>query len=372
MNNIEVKKVNRNNLLRYMLRSEQISKRNAAAALGLSIPTVTQGLHDLLSMGLVREDGSLESRGGRKSVGYKCIKDAKVAVGVDITRSHVNVVAIDLAMNLLFFNRTRMEVRNDEESYQNLRTFIQSSITDNGLDASSIIGLGVSLPAIISGNGKDILAMHEEMKISYDLYNIMSEWFPYPINIQNDADSAGTAEILMRELKEENTVYYYFGPSVGGSIMLNGKPVPGINRRAGEFGHMTLHPGGRECYCGRKGCVNAYCSTNILSECTGDNLEDFFQHLESGDKTCKDVWEKYMDSLALAIHNMISAFDLNIIIGGYLGKHMPPYMPTLEKKIMQMDPYLDDIHFITPAILKYEAAAIGAAAGFIENYLSAV
>ena len=67
LSNIEVKKQNRNSVLRYMLKAEAAPKNMIAEALGLSIPTVAQGIRELEEKGLVKEEGVLESMGGRKA-----------------------------------------------------------------------------------------------------------------------------------------------------------------------------------------------------------------------------------------------------------------------------------------------------------------
>lgn len=371
LNNIEVKRLNRNNLLQHMLKEERISKSSAAQAVHLSIPTVTQCLNDLLEMGLAQEEGAMESIGGRKSMAYRCIKDAKTAIGVDITRNHVNIVVVDLAMNLLYSKRVNIRLHDEEASYEELRAIINNSIRESKVDSSSILGLGISLPGFIDETGKNIFGMHEEMEITYRLYDIVQKWFPFPVYMQNDADSAGQAEIRTRSTIK-NAVYFFVSMSVGGAIIIDGKTVYGRTRRGGEFGHMTLIPGGEKCYCGRLGCVNAYCSTNLLSELTEGNLQEFFRQLEAGREDCVNTWEKYLDSMALAIHNLLAAFDMEIIIGGYLGQYIGPYMDQLEKRLKKMDSYLTDIQFIQPAVLKHEASAIGAAGVFIDKYLAEI
>lgn len=371
LNNIEVKRINRNNLLMHILQTDQFSKRSAATALQLSIPTVTQCLNDLINMGLAKEEGTMASIGGRRSVGYRCIKDARTAVGIDITRNHVNLVILDLAMNIIYSRRVKMSLHDTEASYQELKSLIGRTIEESGVDREHILGIGLSLPAIIGEDGRKINGMHEQMEISYDIYNIMKDWFPFPLHIENDANSAGFAEIKKRGFVN-NAVYFFVSPSVGGAVIINGKSVYGQTRRTGEFGHMTLVPDGRLCYCGRKGCVNAYCTTELLSDLTDGNLKEFFEKLQDGDESCRSVWEDYLDSLALALHNLLSAFDMEIIIGGYLGQYIAPYRPDLEKRMKKLDPYLKNIDFIQPAILQYEASAIGAASIFVEKYLSAV
>ena len=59
LSNIEVKRMNRNSVLRYMLKQEEVSKANIAGVLHLSIPTVTQSLKELCNIGLVKEAGTM-------------------------------------------------------------------------------------------------------------------------------------------------------------------------------------------------------------------------------------------------------------------------------------------------------------------------
>lgn len=68
LSNIEVKRMNRNNILRYMLANGSNAKNTIAAALDLSIPTVAQCLKELQEQGLVEEEGTMKSIGGRKAM----------------------------------------------------------------------------------------------------------------------------------------------------------------------------------------------------------------------------------------------------------------------------------------------------------------
>ena len=253
LSNIEVKRMNRNNILRYMLANGSNAKNTIAAALDLSIPTVAQCLKELQEQGLVEEEGTMKSIGGRKAMAFRAIPDAKIAVGVDITRNHANIVVTDLAMNVIHFSRKKIRLYDEAESYAQLHALIDAVLQESGVKMDRILGMGVSLPAIIDETGTKIYAMHEQMQISYHLYEIIKDWFPFPVSLGNDADSAGRAELI------------------------NGETFYGHNRRAGEFGHMTLVPDGKKCYCGRDGCVNSYCSTENLSDLTDGDLGEFFE-----------------------------------------------------------------------------------------------
>ncbi|MDO4260763.1 MAG: ROK family transcriptional regulator [Eubacteriales bacterium] len=370
LSNMEVKRMNRNNILRYILEKESVSKNTVASALDLSVPTVAQCLKELQELGLVEEEGAMKSIGGRKAMAFRAVKDAKAALGVDITRNHVNIVITDLAMRLIYSRRVNIRVC-DEASFERLRQVICEAIEASRIPQDRILGMGVSLPAIIDGTGKKIFGMHEQMSISYEFYESVKDWFDFPVFMGNDADSAGRAESAVRKVRG-NRVYFFVSPSVGGAVILDGKTFYGKNRRAGEFGHMILVPGGKKCYCGRVGCVNGYCSTENLSDLTGGDLDLFFRRLEEKDEACMEVWDRYLDYVALAVHNLLTSFDMEIIIGGYLGQYIGKYMDDLFRRVRKLDGYVTDPHFIEPAILKYEASAIGAAMVFTEQYIAGI
>lgn len=371
LSNIEVKRMNRNNILRYMLANGSNAKNTIAAALDLSIPTVAQCLKELQEQGLVEEEGTMKSIGGRKAMTFRAIPDAKIAVGVDITRNHANIVVTDLAMNVIHFSRKKIRMYDEAESYAQLHALIDAVIQESGVKMDRILGMGVSLPAIIDENGTKIYAMHEPMQISYHLYEIIKNWFPFPVSLGNDADSAGRAELIDRGVTD-NRLFFFVSPSVGGSVFINGETFYGHNRRAGEFGHMTLVPDGKKCYCGRAGCVNSYCSTENLSDLTDGDLGEFFERLKKQDEICLKTWDKYLDYLALAIHNLMTSFDMDMVIGGYLGQYLGDYMDDLKNRVRKFDSYLTGSDFVQPARLKYEASALGAANIFLERYISEV
>ena len=132
----------------------------------------------------------------------------------------------------------------------------------------------------------------------------------------------------------------FVSQSVGGAIIIDGKAFYGKSQRGGEFGHMILVPNGRSCYCGRLGCLNAYCSTKNLSDMTNEDLGSFFAGIESGDESLIKVWDEYLDYLALAIHNLNMAFDCEVVIVGYLGQYIGTYIEGLRTRVKSLKAYM--------------------------------
>ncbi|MDD2971582.1 MAG: ROK family protein [Lachnospiraceae bacterium] len=367
ISNMEVKKQNKINVLKYMLKADAVPIKAAAMALNLSVPTVTQCLNELAMLGLMEECGALDSQGGRKAMSYQAMKDAKLAIGIDLTTNHVNIVIINLSKEVRYNVRLRFHLKNDENSFQELRSIIEEEIKKSGIEEEKILGIGCSLPAIIDESGTKILGREEDFDISYDFYEKISKWFSCPVVLGNDATCAALSEVEMQDI--DTFIYYMVSQTVGGAIILSGKPFRGISQRAGEFGHITMIKDGKECYCGRKGCVNGYCSIKQLSDMADGKIEDFFKKVEKKELQFVAAWEEYLDYLALSIHDIMMVMDADIIIGGYISKYIGPYMEYLKGKITAIDGYLSEYPFIRQSKLGYEAAAIGTASLFVNDYI---
>ena len=91
-----------------------------------------------------------------------------------------------------------------------------------------------------------------------------------------DAECAAGLE-LWKHTELTDAVYLSLGEHLGGAIIADGKIQRGRTGRTGAFEHMTLEKGGRQCYCGKLGCVECYCSADALLH-SGEALPDFLYH----------------------------------------------------------------------------------------------
>lgn len=372
LSNAEIKKVNRNNILRYLLKSDIVSKNGIAYNLELTAPTVTSALKDLQDLGLIKEEGAMDSNGGRKSMGYSCNKDAKFAVGVNISKDYVDLAIVNLVLEAIYTRHEKVRIRGNETSYKWLKEYIGDAIEKSRIPQKKILGIGYALPAIIDESGTRIYGLHEEMDLPRNFYEIVHEWFPYPAVLRREAVCAGSAVASDLDIEGE-AVYLNLSPSVGGTVIKKGRAVNlGINCRKGEFGHLTLVPNGRQCFCGRKGCLNVYCSTDNLTVLTGGDLSLFFERLKEGKTEYTKVWDEYLKYLALSIHNLMTCFDEKLILGGDLARYLPPYTKEIQRRVASYDSYLQDVSYLDIGALSFDAASIGAAAHFIEKFIAAV
>ena len=86
----------------------------------------------------------------------------------------------------------------------------------------------------------------------------VGRFFSYPCFFLNDANAGAYAEGIYNE-EAERFFYLSLSNTVGGAFFCDDELMQGKNFRCGEVGHMTVVMDGEYCYCGKRGCLDAYC-----------------------------------------------------------------------------------------------------------------
>mgnify|MGYP002512322686 CR=1 FL=1 len=385
-NSLEVKKLNRNRVFRYVNGRRETSMPDISAALDISGPTVLTIVKELKSAGVVEEVGALESTGGRKAKAIASVKEARYAVGMDITGNHVGFAYTDLSMKVLDHERIRKHFYNEEHYFQEIGELLKDFIARNHIPEGQIEGVGIALPGIVDRE-KNLLTRSHVLGIQEASNRMWTKYIPYPCELLNDANAAAITEDICCERPESNMVYLSLSNSVGGAVIFAdemksnmGTKVGnddmtmymGNNWRSGEFGHMVIHSEGRTCYCGKKGCLDAYCSALKLAGLEEGNLSAFFMEMESGNEEYKRIWEDYLQDLAIAVDNLRMCFDCEIVLGGYVGNHMEPYIERFKEIVSKKNIFGGSGEYVRVCQYREESSAYGAALYQIENYISKI
>lgn len=367
-NNRDVKKNNRIDTLRAILSSGRISQPELATRLGHSGPTVLQNVRELITLGLVTEAGVFDSTGGRKAKAFAPVCDSHLAVGVEITRTHLGLVVIDLAGQLVCYERRKISFSMTEEYLQALHQAVDALLEQASVAPEKILGVGISLPGILNSEGTMLTSSHV-----LRLYNVATANFsrnlPFPCFFINDANAAGLAEVYDHNSRE-SLVYLSLSNSVGGAILTDGQLYTGIHQRAGEFGHNTLVPDGRLCYCGKRGCLDAYCNAGILADLAGGSLPLFFEGLRAGHSSYTYAWNEYLNHLAVAVNNLHMSFDCTVVAGGYVGSYLEEFAGHFREMLAARNTFEPDASYFRFCRHKVGASAIGAALLPVEDFLT--
>lgn len=382
-NNIEVKRNNRNRVFRYVNSHGKTSRPEIAEALGMSVPTVMQMVSELEEAGLLREAGELQSTGGRKARAIEPVWDSCYAIGLDVTRNHIGLLATNLSGQVLLHERICKPFVNDDSYYREAGEILRQFLEQAGLSEKKILGVGISIPGVVDSVKNRIIHSHV-LQISHVSADIFQKYIPYPCTLINDANAAGSTEGLENAGEGRHMVYLSLSNSVGGAVIFHtgdargnqqsglGHIYVGNHWRSGEFGHMVIYPDGQECYCGKKGCLDVYCSALRLADLAEGRLENFFEGLEQGDPEMRKAWETYLDILAVAVENLHMAFDCDVVLGGYVGSFMEPYLAEFRKRIEKNNIFDDGGSYVKVCRYRVEASAFGAALYYIDQYVRSV
>lgn len=365
--NMEIKKRNRNRIFRYICKHGTVSNPDIAYDMKMSLPTVTQITKELIEKGFVEETGELQSTGGRRAKALSAAINVKQAVGLDITKNHISFVLTNLTGEILNHVRIFLPYNHEEAYYRRVNDELESFLEESNVDRKRILGIGISFPGIIDLDRQMITYSHI-LGVKMISFDSVSSFFNYPCCFLNDANAGAYAEGICSD-ERERFFYLSLSNTVGGAIFDNNRLVQGDHFRCGEVGHMTVIPDGKICYCGKKGCLDAYCSAAILSAAAGGKLEKFFELLEKNDQRAAEIWDVYTGYLAVALNNIRMLLDCDIILGGYVGSYAEPYLQDIWNKVLERNTFTEERQFVKSCRYKVGAAALGAALEVIENFV---
>lgn len=206
-----------------------------------------------------------------------------------------------------------------------------------------------------------------------------------PVHVTNDANAAALGEMtygLARGMKD--FIVLTLGTGVGSGIVINGQMVYGCDGMAGELGHVIMRRDGRECGCGRRGCLEAYCSAtgvartarewltatdrpSLLREIPMEKITslDVCIAAGKGDAMANEIFQFTGEMLGEACANFaaFSSPEAFIFFGGMTKAGdliMKPIEETYRAKVMPV--FRDKPKFLVSSLDGAGAAVLGAAA----------
>jgi glucokinase len=132
---------------------------------------------------------------------------------------------------------------------------------------------------------------------------MMEKYFEFPLVITNDANATAMGEMIYGGAKKmKNFIVYTLGTGLGSGIVINGEVLYGYSGFAGEIGHITMVPGGRDCGCGRKGCLENYVSATGLCRTVLELLGERREKSELRKVKFEDLTSKMIAKAEIRLH----------------------------------------------------------------------
>lgn len=366
-----IKASNRKKILNLILDQREITKQNISKEIGVSIPTVTSNINELIEEGLVKEAGALASTGGRKPVVVRFLPDSKYSFGVEFTLSNVRVILVNLDAEIKFHMSFKVDSFKDMDTiFYKICEIVNTVLFEKNINYKDILGISFSLPGTVNEENL-ILELAPNIRIKNVDFSRFSKLFKFPIYIENEANCAAFAELNLGIAKKmRNLVYVSINDGIGAGVVIQDHLYKGKNKRAGELGHMTIVPDGKPCNCGRKGCLEQYTSGKSLLEQYNSNsskpvntLQEFFSRVQKKESLALLTLEKYIYFLAIGIQNIVLILDPHyVILGGEMGDFSEYYLEDLKEKVFVENSFYDNTSLkILTSKLKNDSSILGAA-----------
>jgi len=277
-------------------------------------------------------------------------------------------------------------------THQDINLYIQDiydeliKLIDAAGGASAIKGIGIGAPNGNYYTGNIEFAPNLNWKGVIPFSNLMKDKFGIPAVLTNDANAAAIGEMTYGAARGmKNFIMITLGTGVGSGIVIDGKLVYGHDGFAGELGHTcSVRNNGRQCACGKTGCLETYASANgvartareILETRNDDSLlrnipvesitsKDVHDAAMQGDKVAQEIFEFTGKILGEALSDFVafSAPEAIVLFGGLTksGDYiMKPIVEHMEKNLLAI--WKGKIKVLFSDLKEADAAVLGASA----------
>jgi glucokinase len=310
----------------------------------------------------------------------------QLVIGIDIGGTNTVFGLVDDSGNCLTQNSIKTS------DYPKVSEFVaivskEINVLIDSLNHIEIIGMGIGAPNGNYYTGTIDFAPNLKWEGILPLAKLFAEYFNFPVYLTNDANAAAIGERIYGAAKGvDDFIMVTLGTGLGSGFVVNGELVYGHDGFAGELGHTIVEKNGRDCGCGRKGCLETYASASgivrtakeflekpnnsllvDLNEITSKSIAD--AALE-GDQLALDIFDYTAEKLGFSLANTvaISSPKLIVLFGGLAQSGDLIIKPT--KRYMEgylLNIYQNKVDIVPSKLKASDAAILGASALVWQN-----
>lgn len=311
--------------------------------------------------------------------------DKPYVIGMDMGGTNTVFGIVDARGNVVAKSAIKTGTHSDVNLYINDIHTELSKLIDSVGGIDSIRGIGVGAPNGNYYSGNIEFAPNLPWKGVIPFAKLMTDKFGIPAALTNDANAAAFGEMtygIARGMK--NFIMITLGTGVGSGIIIDGKVVYGHDGFAGELGHVIAQRNGRQCGCGRSGCLETYASATGVARTAREILgtgtkasilrnipvesitsKDVFDAAMQGDEVAKEIFAFTGKILGEAFSDFVafSAPEAIVLFGG-LAKAgdliLNPIVENMEKNLLSI--WKGKVKVLFSELNESDAAVLGASA----------
>ena len=245
--------------------------------------------------------------------------------GIDLGGTKIEIIALDGSREVL-----RERVPTPQTVYDDTIRAICDLVraAERKLGATGTVG--IAIPGTISGTTGLVKNANSTRLIGHPLDHDLAAAIGRPVRVANDANCFALSEASDGAGRGADVVFgVIVGTGCGGGVSVGGRVLIGAHGIAGEWGHNPLPAPtpaeidtAPQCYCGRKGCIEAWISgTGLAADFkrrTGRDLRgpDIATAAQAGDAAARATMEDFYDRFARSLAGIVNVLDPDVIVIG--------------------------------------------------------
>lgn len=358
-NNTTLKQSNRGLILRLVATGECETRIELARKTGLSKMAATNIIGEFIEQGLLSEGGKQRVTGkGRNPVILSIADTAPKILSVHLYRDEWRVGLCDITLRLLYGTGFPVNADTSADVMERLYRAIDEVIAYADTYKEAIFGMGVGSVGPVDVSKGMILNPPNFFGIrDLPVARLLRERYDMPVCFDSQYNCAALMEKYYGRCRgSDDFVFVGISNGIGSGVIAGGKILRNCYGMTSEIGHVSIDWHGRLCGCGNRGCMEAYASVPVMEaemqEATGRDLSfrEFclLEQARQGEADAgqlallsasetegvSGVFEKFVESLACGLTNVVNTLNPQKIIIGHMGYWIPDiYITKLEEEI---------------------------------------
>jgi predicted NBD/HSP70 family sugar kinase len=304
------------------------TRAEIAAQTKLNNASVSRALQHLVSVGLVRKLGEMDSGGGRPREVLSLNEDAAAFLAIDLEGVTVRFARTNLAGAII----SRWEevipisaVFPVQKLYHGIDLILRD-LTPSERDR--VLAIGVSYPGLLDEHGL-LTAVNLGWR-EIPLGQLLADRYALPAFFERDEGTCIRAERSHGQARDSrNWIYLLASHGIGVGLVVDGHHISGQTNMAGELGHVVIDPSSSVlCRCGKSGCLETVASTPAIvqryAELVGrrarslidTSLDEIFARARRGDSAALAVIDRAGRAIGLALSHAVNLLNPELIVLG--------------------------------------------------------
>lgn len=362
----------REQILHALRRRPGQSQISLVRELNLGQATVSVAVGDLLSRGMIVATGHDRSTGGRRAERLALNPDRPLMLGIDLGEAEAQLGLVTLEGRLVSVERVKFRRTKRGVATEPVMAAARQLTTKR----TDIAGIGVAVPGVVDSAAGQVRNAANLGWKELPLAAMFEDGVGIPTIVERNAHAALLGEEWWGSVDGDPFIFITLGSGVGAGLRLNHAFVHGATANAGEFGHLTVDPGGDRCRCGRRGCLETKASAGALVDLhyrlattatrratRRRSVARIAAAARDGDTTAQRAIHEVADYLAAGLITLITLLNPRVLmLGGELLDAHDLLLPRVREVVSRDGPHAANAVEIVPSTFGDQAVVIGAAA----------